>query len=125
MSDDQKPSDEPEDLAAALTRFAGLFTADLRVARLGENLADTRLLIELARSAWNLALLPPDKRAARLEYALAVCPSHDRHEFRKLVRRMIEAKEAHFADDRRVINECSVEFEGRHVVVRVEAGAAA
>lgn len=125
MSTDQIPRDEPEDLAAALTRFAGLFKAAFGLRSLGEDLTTTRSLFELASSVWNLALLAPEKRDARLEYALAVLPSECRHEYRKLARRMIEAKNSDFADARRVINECSVEFEGRHVVVRVEAGPAA
>lgn len=121
MDTDATADDSTEEMGRTLIRFAEPFAADVGLRRLGENLRATQTLLLLAKSAWNLALLPPGQRDARLEYALMVYPSGARHAFRTLVRRMIAAKDEGFAGDRRRVKECEVLSEGGRLTFKVEA----
>lgn len=89
-------------LISILTDMSEHFAEDADASALGcGKSAPTRLLL-LALLAWNAALQPDVGRDAYLDNALLYLPAR-RDELRRLALRMIEHKNTHHPDDRRLV----------------------
>ncbi len=82
-----------------------------------------RKLLQLGTIAWNIALLPSQKRSQALDELLAQLPAtimQDwKQDLRKVIEELIARKDAHFADNHRAIVDFSLEEtrDGYHLVV--------
>ena len=76
-------------------------------------------LLGVAVIAWNAALLPGNERKEIIENAVKVAPPEIRQDMKAIVEEMIQRKETHFAQNKRMIMNYKVTMtkEGPHVTV--------
>jgi hypothetical protein len=109
-------------MLSVLTEIAEHFAGDADARFLGRGKSAPTRLFLIAMLAWNASLQPAERRDAYLDNAIGSFPLRNPDKLRRLARRMIEHKDAHYRDDRRLIRGCALildegglEFRVRHV----------